>query len=506
MPLQTTVRFVAADAPPQKTIVLLATPGGGLGPMGQRLDEASGGAVRRAMTAADFEGKAKTTVEVLGAGGIAAQRLIVAGTGKDVAELDRMALGGAIQGALAARKLATASIMIDAAETSAEFAADLALGTLLRGYAFETYKSKARSEASETGDAETPPPARPLTLHLHVQKPDAADTAFAARRALAEGVALARDLINEPANVLGPVEFAARLSALAADGLEVEVLDEARLRALKMGSLLSVAQGSVRPPRIVVMRWTGAAAKETPPLCFGGKGVCFDTGGISIKPAANMEDMKGDMAGAAAVSGLMLTLARRKAPVNAIGIVGLVENMPSGTATRPGDIVTAMNGTTIEINNTDAEGRLVLADVVHYAEVTFKPRVIIDLATLTGAVGVALGKEFAGLFTTNDALADALLKASIASGERIWRLPLDKGFDKMLDSRFADIKNSGGRGAGASTGAHFIGRFVTPATPWAHLDIAGVVLDSAKTDVNTSWSNGFGVRLLDRYVSMLTTA
>lgn len=248
------------------------------------------------------------------------------------------------------------------------------------------------------------------------------------------------------------------------------------------------------------MRWTGAASTSAPPFCFAGKGVCFDTGGISIKQSAGMEDMKGDMAGAAAVSGLMLTLARRKAPVNAIGIVGLVENMPSGTATRPGDIVAAMNGMTIEVNNTDAEGRLVLADVVHYAETTFKPRCIIDLATLTGAVGVALGKEFAGLFATDDALADALLAASKASGEKVWRLPLDKAFDKMLDSRFADMKNSGGRGAGASTGAHFIGRFVK-ATPWAHLDIAAVVLDSAKTELNTSWTNGFGVRLLDRYVA-----
>jgi leucyl aminopeptidase len=297
------------------------------------------------------------------------------------------------------------------------------------------------------------------------------------------------------------MEFAERAKKLEEEaGVEVEILDADELAKLKMGALLAVAQGSVRPARVAVMQWHGAKSKRSKPIAFIGKGVVFDTGGISIKPAAGMEDMKGDMGGAACVIGLMHALAERKANVNAIGIIGLVENMPSGTATRPGDIVTAHSGQTVEILNTDAEGRLVLADLISYAQERFKPRLIIDLATLTGAIMVALGKEYAGLFSNDEKLANELIEASNVTGEKIWRMPLDKAYDKMLESKNADIKNIGGRWAGACTAAAFIKYFVKD-TPWAHIDLAGTAMDAPKSEINPSWGSGWGVRLLDRFVA-----
>jgi leucyl aminopeptidase len=336
-------------------------------------------------------------------------------------------------------------------------------------------------------------------LAIHCAKPEAASKAFRGRAAVAEGVFLARDLVNEPANMLGPVEFAERLRGLAGHGLEIEVLDEESLRALKMGALLAVGQGSERPSRVVVMQWHGGKSRRTKPLCFAGKGVCFDTGGISMKPAAGMEDMRGDMGGAAAVAGVLLALAKRKATVNAVGIIGLTENMPSGKAQRPGDIVTSMSGQTIEVLNTDAEGRLVLADVLWYAQEKFRPRLIVDLATLTGAIIVALGKEYAGLFCNEDRLAGELSAAGEATGEKVWRMPLAKAYDKLIASKNADMKNIGGRHGGAITAAQFLQRFIKD-TPWAHLDVAGTAMDSPRSDLNPSWGAGWGVRLLDRLV------
>jgi leucyl aminopeptidase len=282
-------------------------------------------------------------------------------------------------------------------------------------------------------------------------------------------------------------------------GVGVEVLDVKAMRKLGMGALLGVGQGSTQESRIAIMRWNGGK-KGTPPLAFIGKGVCFDTGGISIKPAANMEDMKGDMAGAACVVGLMHALAGRKAKVNAIGAIGLVENMPDGNAQRPGDIVTSMSGQTIEIINTDAEGRLVLADVVHYVNTRFRPKFMIDLATLTGAIIVALGQDYAGMFANDDKLSEQLTKAGLETGERVWRMPLGPEYDKLIDSKFADMKNTGGRSGGSITAAQFIGRFVGK-TPWAHLDIAGTGFASGSSDINRSWGSGWGVRLLDRLVA-----
>ena len=310
---------------------------------------------------------------------------------------------------------------------------------------------------------------------------------------------MARELVNEPPNVLYPVEFARRASQLRKLGVNVEILDVKAMTKLGMGALLGVAQGSTHSGRTVIMRWNGGKRGDQP-VAFIGKGVCFDTGGISIKGAASMEDMKGDMGGAACVVGLMHALAARKAKVNVVGAIGVVENMPDGNAQRPGDIVTSMSGQTIEIINTDAEGRLVRADVLWYVAKKFKPKFMVDLATLTGAIMVALGTEYAGLFSNNDELAERLAKVGVETGERVWRMPLGPEYDKLIDSQFADMKNAGVRNGGSITAAQFLQRFVD-GTPWAHLDIAGTAMGAPKSEINQSWGSGYGVRLLDRLVA-----
>ena len=292
-----------------------------------------------------------------------------------------------------------------------------------------------------------------------------------------------------------------RAKALTKLGVRVEVLGPSALRKLGMNALLAVGQGSVRPSHVVVMQWKGAGAKGGEPIAIVGKGVTFDTGGISLKPAAGMEEMKGDMAGAACVVGLMQELAARKAKVNAVGVIGLVENMPSGAAQRPGDVVTAMSGQTIEVLNTDAEGRMVLADCLWYVQNRFKPKAVVNLATLTGAVMVALGKEHAGLFSNSDELSAWLIEAGDATGEKLWRLPLGPKYDKMIDSKVADMKNTGGKWGGSISAAQFLQRFIKDGTPWAHLDIAGTAMSSVDSEINRSWGSGFGVRLLDRLIS-----
>ncbi len=494
------IQFVSLSAAPTGTLVLLAGQELALGPVARGLDERMKGALSKAARAADFTGKAKAAIEILAPVAIDVPRLLLLGTGKAAKELDRLLLGGFAFAQISARKGDTASILAEPAdlgEASAEvFAADLALGAMLRSYTFKKYRTTRKSEEG----AEEEPRDEPRKLVIQCAKPDAAAKAFAARKAVAEGAFLARDLVNEPANMLGPVEFAERMRDLSRTGLEIEVLDEDQLAALKMGALLAVGQGSERPSRVVVMQWHGAKSKRAKTLCFVGKGVCFDTGGISMKPAGGMEDMKGDMGGAACVAGLMLALATRKAAVNAVGLIGLTENMPSGKAQRPGDIVTSMSGQTIEVLNTDAEGRLVLADVLWYARERFKPRFIVDLATLTGAIIVALGKEYAGLFSNDDRLAGELFTAGEATGEKVWRMPLGKAYDKLIDSKTADMKNIGGRHGGAITAAQFIQRFIKD-TPWAHLDVAGTAMDSSRNDISPSWASGWGVRLLDRLVA-----
>jgi leucyl aminopeptidase len=494
---------VPLATPLSQSVVLTVGQEVELGPIGERLDRQSGGCLKRAASATSFTGKAKAALEILAPQGLELTRIALIGTGRSEQNetLDWMRIGGAAWAQAASRAAETVSIVVDSPRATPDAVARVAEGAVLRSYAFRKYKSSRKTPEDGSDNGQTKPP---TTLVIHCEEPTRAEEAFAVRAAVAEGVFLARDLVNEPANALGPIEFAERLASLGVPGLEVEVLDRQQLEALKMGALLAVGQGSVRESRVVVLGWHGARGrgKAKPPVCFVGKGVVFDTGGISMKPAAGMEDMKGDMGGAACVSGLMLALARRKANVNAVGIIGLVENMPSGTATRPGDIVTSMSGQTIEILNTDAEGRLVLADALWYAQERFKPRLIVDLATLTGAIMVALGKEYAGLFSNNDRLARELEEAGTATGERVWRLPLLPAYDKLIDSKNADMKNIGGRFGGAITAAQFLQRFVRDgATPWAHLDVAGTAMDSGRDELNQSWGSGWGVRLLDAMVA-----
>lgn len=504
------ITFAPLSSSPEATAVAFAAHDLALGGTAEALNHRSGSLISKAADAASFKGKGKTSFELLAPAKLDIQRLLIVGVGKaDIhSEHDWAELGGYTLGQITARKTTSASLIaeISGAHTKPEVvAANLAYGALLRHYSFKKYLTKKTSDDSkENGNGAGEPSGQKdgiQTLVIHCADPAKAATAFEAKRALANGIAIARDLVNEPANALGPVEFADRVKELERVGLEVEILDEAQLKELKMDTLLAVAVGSVRPARVAIMQWHGAKSKRAKPLCFVGKGVVFDTGGISMKPAAGMEDMKGDMGGAACVTGLMVALAERKAPVNAVGLIGIVENMPSGAATRPGDIVTSMSGQTVEILNTDAEGRLVLADVIWYAQERFKPRFVIDLATLTGAIMIALGKEYAGLFCNDDKLAEQLTAASKATGEKVWRMPLDKAFQKMIDSKNADVKNIGGRWAGACTAAAFIERFVKKDMPWAHIDLAGTAMDAPRSEINTSWGSGWGVQLLDKLVA-----
>ncbi|MCO5145895.1 MAG: leucyl aminopeptidase [Aquamicrobium sp.] len=489
MPVRPTIAFAKIAVPARGAVVVLAAEGGALSAPAAAID--ARGQLAKAFSVADFTGKIAAGIEVLAPLDAGFDRLAAVGVGKPEA-LDRRAwsrIGGAAFAA--ARKAQDISILADVegAVPTPDDVAALALGVLLNAYAFDKYKTRKDNGKAATG---------PAKVTILCPNPAAAKRAFAAVQGLADGVVLARDLVNEPANVLGTLEFAAKAKELEALGVKVEVLTEKEMRRLKMGALLGVAQGSIRPPRLVVMRWDGGKAKDKPAV-FVGKGVVFDTGGISIKPAGGMEDMKGDMGGAAAVTGLMHALAARKAKANVIGVIGLVENMPDGNAQRPGDIVTSMSGQTIEVINTDAEGRLVLADALWYANERFAPRFMVNLATLTGAIIVALGNDHAGLFSNDDALAEQLLAAGRDTGEKLWRLPLGPAYDKMIDSKNADMKNTGGRQAGSITAAQFLQRFVKD-TPWAHLDIAGTAMGSPSSETNQSWASGFGVQLLDRLV------
>lgn len=447
---------------------------------------------RRAAELAQFKGKALAAMEFIAPAQSGLGRVVLVGLGPKAKadKIDWIATGGVLAGKIAAgRPLAAVLANADAALTAAQ-AGDIALGATLRCYKFDRYKTKK-------ADDETP--AAGPALALHVADTQKAKKALKLADAVADGVMLARDLVNEPPNELGTEEFAAIAEGLDKLGVEVEVLGEKQLKKIGMRALLGVGQGSHRESKVVIMRWNGGKDDQQP-ISFIGKGVVFDTGGISIKPAGGMEDMKGDMGGAAAVVGLMRTLAARKAKANVIGVIGLVENMPDGKAQRPGDIVRSLSGQTIEIINTDAEGRLVLADVLWYVQDRFKPRFMINLATLTGAIIVALGKENAGLFSNDDELSERLTAAGRSTGETVWRLPLSSAYDKIIDSKFADVKNSGGRDAGSITAAHFLQRFVND-TPWAHLDIAGTSMGSPQSEINKSWASGWGVRILNRLVA-----
>ena len=486
------IAFIKPAAPRKGSVFVLSAEDGGLGKAAASCDPA--GTLGRAGPVAGFSSKAGSVVEVLAPQGTELDRLVAVGAGK-TGELDEYAwlkLGGAVAGVLRKADEATVIADLPGTDVSGEDAAALAAGLLLRTYSFDRYKTRKDDSGGKDES-------RPAKVTIQTSDPAGAKKAFAGMAGVVEGVLLARDLVNEPANMLGPVEFAAQVKKLEALGVAVEILTEKEMRKLGMGALLGVAQGSPRGARLAVMRWNGGRAKDRP-VAFVGKGVTFDTGGNSMKSASGMEDMKGDMGGAAAVTGLMHALAARKARANVVGVVGLVENAVDGHAQRPGDIVTSMSGQTIEVLNTDAEGRLVLADALWYVVDRFKPQAVVNLATLTGAIMVALGQHHAGLFSNDDELAGRLTAAGQATRERLWRMPLGPEYDKLIDSKNADMKNIGGRYGGAIIAAQFLQRFVKDNTPWAHLDIARTAMGAPANEISQSWGSGFGVRLLDRLV------
>ena len=460
-------------------VAIFATDDGKLDVGGRKVNSLTRKAVARLVEAKAFgKGKAGDVFRLDYPGGMAAEAVLVVKCPKRPSVAEARRAGAQLAKAVGEADLAVVAGSMPRAE-------EVAMGFALRAYRFDPHLT---GEADRIGAAT-----------FLVNAPEAVSDVAAARLAVADGVHFARDLTNEPANVLTTTEFADRLIAMEELGLSVEVLEEEALAKLGMGALLAVGQGSVSPSKVVVMRWDGGGAEA--PLALVGKGVVFDTGGISLKPASGMEEMVMDMGGAGVVAGTMRALARRKAKANVVGLVGLVENMPSGNATRPGDVVRSMKGDTIEVINTDAEGRLVLADVMWYAQERFKPVAMVDLATLTGAVVVALGHENAGVFSNNDGLAEGLMVAGRAEGEGVWRMPMGEAYDKLLKSRVADMKNVGGRWGGAIIAAQFLKRFVKDDLPWAHLDIAGVAMPEGETAFAPKGSSGWGVMTLDRFVA-----
>ena len=480
------IAFAKPALPKAGALVLLVGEGDTPSGLWQQADEATGGAIARALAAAEFKGGKGKSCTIL-APGANLSRVVAIGLGKRDALTTGTLRAAGGQAVSALSRDATAAIAADG--LSAGQAAEVALGCALRAYRFDRYRTKEKPDDKP----------RLTGLTLLGADPDAARAAWEPKQGIARGVFLTRDLVSEPPNVLNPAEMAERCRKLSELGLDVTVLGPEEMRSLGFGALLGVAQGSVNEPRMVVMRWDGAG-NDSKPVAFIGKGVTFDTGGISIKPAGGMEDMKWDMAGAGTVIGLMAALAERKAKVNAVGLVGLVENMPSGSAQRPGDVVKSYSGQTIEVINTDAEGRLVLADVLWYCQQKFDPQFMIDLATLTGAIIISLGHENAGMFSNDDALAQKLEAAGKETGELVWRMPLSEEYDKQIKSDIADMKNVGGRPGGSITAAQFLQRF-TNGKPWVHLDIAGVAWSTKDSAVTPKGATAFGVRLLDRLVA-----
>jgi leucyl aminopeptidase len=462
------------------------------------VDDATGGALSRAIACSRFSGKRNQVLDIMAPSGVRASRIVLIGLGKPAA-LDFLAIesaGGTVAGHLSLSGQAKVFVALDPVPESKakapELAARFAYGARLGSYRFDRYRTKMDSDE------------RPSLAELTVTCRDAASARKEFRRlaGIADGVCMTRDLVSEPANVKFAQAIAEDALGLRKLGVKVEVLGEQRMRRLGMNALLAVNQGSAREAKLVVMQWNGAPTRggRQRPVAFIGKGVTFDSGGISIKPSAGMEDMKWDMAGAGTVIGLMRALATRRARANVVGVCGLVENMPSGTAQRPGDVVVSMSGQTVEVINTDAEGRLVLADAMWYTQKRFKPVAMVDLATLTGAIIVSLGHVYAGLFSDSDDLSEALVAAGKAEGEPLWRMPLDDQYDKNIRSDIADMKNVGGRAAGSITAAQFLKRF-TNKVPWAHLDIAGVAWSSKSRPTVPKGGTAFGVRLLDRLVA-----
>jgi len=455
-------------------------------------DKLSKNRVSAAAKAGQVDGRAGKNTEILGPDGTKTNRLYVTGCGK-LDEFNAEKFGARVTKALLMCGETTLVIHLDGLGLSPTDAAQAALGTVLASYRFDKYRTTLKADKKPSLK----------NVKIAIENPTKARAAWKYFYGpVGEGTLLARDLVMEPANKLYPESYARRIKKMEILGLKVQILGEATMKKLGMGALLGVGQGSPRASQLVIMKWDGGK-KGTKPVCLVGKGVTFDTGGISLKPGAGMWDMKGDMGGSAAVVGAMHTIASRKAKANVIGIVGLVENMPDGKAQNPGDIVTSMSGQTIEVQNTDAEGRLVLADALWYAKEKFKPKAMIDLATLTGAIIVSLGHEHAGVFSNSDEIAEQLQKAGDNSTEAVWRLPLGKAYDKLIDSPNADMKNisAGADGAGSITAGQFLQRYVGD-IPWAHVDIAGTAWKSNRSDPREpSWATGFGARLMNRWVA-----
>jgi len=493
------ITFSALRLPKSGALALLVAADRKLLHTGEQLDKATGGALSRAMKANDFKGKKDEVLELLAPSELDNSRLVLVGIGdpKKLRGRDLQGIGGTIVGHMDNVGEVEAAVAVDSLggdkKTAAASAGHLGYGARLHSYRFDRYKTKTKADRKK--------PLEKLTILA--EDAAAARRVFAPLDKVAAGVHFTRELVSEPANVIYPKSLALRAKQLQKLGVKVRALGRADMKKLGMGALLGVAQGSSHEPQLLVLEWNGGTAsrgKATPPVAFVGKGVTFDSGGISIKPAAGMEDMKWDMGGAGVVIGLFHALAGRKSKVHAVGVCGLVENMPSGTAQRPGDIVNSMSGQTVEVLNTDAEGRLVLADALWYVQEKFRPKAIVDLATLTGAIIVALGHEHAGLFSNNDELAERLTAAGKQVGEPVWRMPLGEAYDKIIDSDAADMKNVGNRSAGSITAAQFLQRFVKDDTPWAHLDIAGMTWSTKAKPTVPKGGTGFGVRLLDRLV------
>ena len=419
-------------------------------------------------------------------------RIVLAGAGKPDANDRRGNLektGAAIAAKYGASGEESVAVDFAGADLSGDEAASVLLGLRLRTWRYDVYRTKLADEKKIT-----------LKSAAAVNAPEGTEAAWSDMAALATGIEFTRVLVAEPANIVYPISFVERCEEVfAGTGAELTVLDEEEMGKLGMGALLGVGQGSEQPSRLLAIRWNGGDADEEPTV-FVGKGVTFDTGGISLKPGPGMGDMKWDMGGAGAVAGAMLALVKRKAKANVVGVVGLVENMPDGKAQRPGDIVTTMSGQTVEVLNTDAEGRLVLCDALHWAQEQYSPKTIVDFATLTGAIMIALGNEHGGLFANDDDLADKLLSAGKNSGDKMWRLPIGPSYDKLIDSPIADMMNIGPRVAGSITAAQFLGRFIKPGVAWAHCDIAGMVWADKPGATWDKGATGFGVRLIDQFV------
>ena len=492
------ISFAKPGLPTAGTVVVGVLAKSTLTKSAEALDRKTGGAIRRAIKASRFEGNKGQSLSLLAPVGTKLDRILLVGLGKtsEITETEMENLGGKIYADTQRDKNGSVTVAVDAVADAGlkgwEIAARMAYGARLRSYRFDKYRTKEK------------PADKPSirSMAFQVDRFDISRKAYAHFDKIADGVFFTRDLVSEPANIIYPETLAKRAKELEKLGVKVEILGEAQMKKLGMGSLLGVGQGSVRESKLVVMHYNGkgAAARNEAPIAFLGKGVTFDTGGISIKPAGGMEDMKWDMGGAGVVVGLMMALAGRKAKVNVVGIIGCVENMPDGNAQRPGDIVTSMSGQTIEVINTDAEGRLVLADALWYCKERFKPQFMVNLATLTGAIIVSLGSHYAGLFSNDDTLSERLTKSGQKVGEKLWRMPMGAEYDKELNTDGADMKNIGGRGGGSIIAAQFLQRFVDK-TPWAHLDIAGVAWSKADAPTVPKGGTAFGVRLLEQFVT-----